>query len=155
MSSMVKNTNFHEIQRRFLRSPSVNSVRYLVIGGYAVGYHGHPRFTKDLDIWVGTDSDNAEAMLKALHHYGIPYMFKESFETADNVVQLGEPPDRIDILTTVNGVTFQEAYPQRETLLVEDLEVCVIDFKNLIKTKTATGRARDQGDIQDLNREES
>jgi hypothetical protein len=121
-----------------------------VVGGYAVGYHGHPRLTRDLDIWVGTDSDNAQAVINALNHYGIPYMFKESFETPDNVVQLGEPPDRIDILTSVLGVAFQEAYAKKETLLVDDLEVSIIDFDSLIRTKTGTGRARDAGDIEDL-----
>jgi hypothetical protein len=115
-----------------------------------VGYHGHPRLTRDLDIWVGTDSDNAQAVINALNHYGIPYMFKESFETPDNVVQLGEPPDRIDILTSVLGVAFQEAYAKKETLLVDDLEVSIIDFDSLIRTKTGTGRARDAGDIEDL-----
>jgi hypothetical protein len=106
--------------------------------------------TRDLDLWVGTDSDNALAMLNALNHYGVPYMFKESFETPDNVVQLGEPPDRIDILTSVLGVAFHEAYAKKEKLLVDDLEVSIIDFDSLIKTKTGTGRARDAGDIEDL-----
>ena len=152
MSSTVKNTSFNEIQKRFLKSLSVNSVKYLIVGGYAVGFHGHPRLTRDLDIWVGTDPDNAEAMLNSLHHYGIPYMFKESFMTPNNVVQLGEPPDRIDILTSVNGVTFQESYPQKETVLIDDLEVDFIDFQSLIKTKTGTGRARDAGDIEDLQK---
>jgi hypothetical protein len=150
--SSTQNTSFNSVQKRFLRSLSVSSVKYLIIGGYAVGFHGHPRLTRDLDIWVGTDADNAEAMLAALNHYGIPYMFKESFVTPDNVVQLGEPPDRIDILTSVNGVTFKEAYPLKKTLLVDDLEVAFIDFDNLIKTKTDTGRARDLGDIEDLQR---
>lgn len=152
MSSTVKNTSFNEIQKRFLRSLSVNSVKYLVVGGYAVGFHGHPRLTRDLDIWVGTDADNAEAMLGALNHYGIPYMFKETFMTPNNVVQLGEPPDRIDILTSVSGVMFQEAYTHKKMLLVNDLEVNFIDFERLIKTKTGTGRARDAGDIEDLQR---
>jgi hypothetical protein len=150
VSSLVANTIFHEIQKRFLRSLSVNSVRYLVVGGYAVGYHGHPRFTRDLDVWIGTDADNSEAMVNALNHYGIPYMFKESFETPNNVVQLGEPPDRIDILTSVSGVDFHEAYAKKRTLLLDDLEVTVIAFDDLIKTKTDTGRARDAGDIEDL-----
>jgi hypothetical protein len=153
VSFTVKNTSFNNVQKRFLKSLSVNCVKYLVVGGYAVGFHGHPRLTRDLDIWVGTDEDNAEAMLDALEHYGIPYMFKDSFLTPNNVVQLGEPPDRIDILTSVNGVTFQEAYPLKRTLLVDDLEVTFIDFDNLIKTKTDTGRARDLGDIEDLQRE--
>ena len=150
MSSTVKNTIFQETQKHFLRSLSENSVRYLVVGGYAVGFHGHPRLTRDLDIWIGTAADNAKAMIKALHHYGIPYMFKESFETENNVVQLGEPPDRIDILTTVNGVTFKEAYAQRQTLVVDELDIAFIDFESLIKSKTNTGRARDLADIEDL-----
>ncbi len=153
MSFTGKNTNFSSVQKRFIKSLSVSSVKYLIIGDYAVGFHGHPRLTRGLDIWVGTDEDNAEAMLHALEHYGIPYMFKDSFLTPNNVVQLGEPPDRIDILTSVNGVTFQEAYPLKRTLLVDDLELTFIDFDNLIKTKTATGRARDLGDIEDLRRE--
>jgi hypothetical protein len=150
VSSTVKNTIFHDIQKRFLRSLSVNSVRYLVVGGYAVGYHGHPRLTRDLDIWIATDTNNSAAMVNALSHYGIPYMFKESFEIPNNVVQLGEPPDRIDILTSVSGVNFQEAYPKRQMLQLDDLEVTIIAFDDLIKTKTDTGRARDAGDIEDL-----
>jgi phage replication-related protein YjqB (UPF0714/DUF867 family) len=152
VSSTVKNTSFNEIQRRFLKSLSVNSVKYLIVGGYAVGFHGHPRLTRDLDVWVGTDADNAEAILEALNHYGIPYMLKETFMTPNNVVQLGEPPNRIDILTSVSGVTFQEAYIHKQTLLVNDLEVTFIDLEGLIQTKPGTGRARDAGDIEDLQR---
>jgi hypothetical protein len=89
-------------------------------------------------------------MINALNHYGIPYTFKESLETPNNVVQLGEPPDRIDILTSVSGVNFQEAYTKKRTLQVDDLDVTIIAFDDLIKTKTDTGRARDAGDIEDL-----
>lgn len=108
--------------------------------------------TRDLDIWIGTDSDNAQAMLDALDHYGTPHLFKETFETPNNAVQMGKPPERIDILTSVNGVTFQEAHPRRETTFVDKLELSFIDLESLIKTKTATGRARDAADIEDLQR---
>jgi hypothetical protein len=83
----------------------------------------------------------------------IKSLSENSVLTPYNVVQLGEPPDRIDILTSVKGVTFEEAYPLKETLRVDDLEVTFIDFDSLIKTKTATGRAGDTGDIEDLQRQ--
>ena len=134
---------------------SENSVKYLIIGGYAVGYYGVPHMTRDLDIWVDTASSNAEAILAALKDFGIRYMFRESFETPDNVVQLGEPPDRIDILTSVNGIGFQEAYPHRESLLLDDLIIPFIDAESLVKAKTGTGRARDLADVEDLRRRDA
>ena len=97
---------FNQDFKEFIESLNANQVRYLVIGGYAVALHGHPRYTKDLDVWVECSPDNALALLKALGQFGMGSLglTVDDFLVPDQVVQLGYPPNRIDILMVVSGI---------------------------------------------------
>ncbi len=138
--------------KEFIASLNANQVRYLVIGGYALALHGHPRYTRDLDIWVELDRKNARALVKALQQFGMGSLglTEEDFLVPDQVVQLGDPPNRIDILVTVSGIEFADCYPQRITTTLEGVEVNFIDLENFKKNKKASGRMQDLADLENL-----
>jgi hypothetical protein len=144
----VLNQDFKE----FIQSLNDNAVRYLLVGGYAVALHGYPRYTKDLDIWVESTADNATRIIKALKLFGFGSLdLKESdFTTPDQVVQLGYPPSRIDILTSLSGVEFAECYSSRVTEDIDGVPVSFIGLENLKKNKKATGRHQDLADVENL-----
>ncbi len=98
--------------KEFIQSLNDNGVRYLVVGGYAVALHGHPRYTKDPDVWIEMSPANAARMIKALDDFGFGSLGlkEEDFLVADQVIQLGQPPSRIDLLVTVSGVDFTTCY---------------------------------------------
>jgi hypothetical protein len=126
--------------------------KYLLVGGYALAHHARPRFTQDIDVWVEATPENAERVHRALLAFGAP---ADRFEIADFasprfVVQLGVAPNRIDILTTISGVEFAEAWPERETTRYGDQSVPVIGRKELIRNKLASGRAQDLVDVEVL-----
>ena len=127
-------------------------VDYLVIGAYAMAAHGHPRATGDIDLWVGTAPTNAERVLDALSTFGAPLteVDRDDFQTPDTVFQIGVSPRRIDILTTIEGVNFEEAWPQRIEIEIGGLTVPVIGREHLIKNKRALGRSQDLADIEHL-----
>lgn len=145
---MALNQDFKE----FIQSLNDNGVRYLVVGGYAVAQHGHPRYTKDIDIWVEMSRENAAKVVKALEQFGFAALgLKESdFLEADQIIQLGYPPSRIDLLTTLLGVEFSECYPAHVTVNMDDVPVDFIDLENLKKNKKATGRHQDLADVENL-----
>lgn len=122
------------------------------MGGYAVALHGYPRYTKDLDVWVDSTTENAARIIKALQQFGFGSLdLKESdFTTPDQVVQLGYPPSRIDILTSLSGVEFSECYSSRVTEEIDGVPVSFIDLENLKKNKKATGRHQDLADVENL-----
>jgi predicted nucleotidyltransferase len=138
--------------REFIRLLNNNEVKYLVVGGYAVGIHGHPRYTGDLDIWLLPDKENAFKSLKSLDEFGFGSL--EITETdlmkEGTVIQLGQPPLRIDLLNSIDGVSFHECYPNKKTVSIDGLEVNFIGYNDLIKNKKATGRHQDLGDIENL-----
>ncbi|MEM8638918.1 MAG: hypothetical protein AAGG51_08915 [Cyanobacteria bacterium P01_G01_bin.54] len=139
--------------KEFIQLLNDNDIRYLVIGGYAVAYHGHPRYTKDIDIWIGMSPDNAKRMIQALAEFGFGSLGLEvkDFTTPDRVVQLGYPPSRIDILTTPDGIDFETCYAQRVTVEVVGVTVNFIDLENLKKNKQASGRLQDLADLEVLS----
>ena len=136
----------------FIASLNNNQVRYLVIGGYALALHGHPRYTKDLDIWVECSSENAAALIKALEEFGMGSLglHEADFLMSDQVVQIGYPPHRIDILMQASGVDFAECYPRRVKIRLDQVEVDFIDLEDLKKNKLATGRTQDLADLENL-----
>jgi len=138
--------------REFIQSLSANGVRYLVVGGYAVALHGHPRYTRDLDVWIDMSPDNAANVVKALGQFGFGSLGLKisDFLVPDQIIQLGYPPNRIDVLTTLPGVDFASCYPSRLEIEVAGVRVNFIDLENLRKNKRATGRHQDLADLENL-----
>ena len=138
--------------REFVQSLNEHNVKYLIIGGYAVAFHGHPRYTKDLDVWVQRNKNNAENLLKALDEFGFGSLnfTIEDFLDHDQVVQLGYPPNRIDILSDLVGVNFEECYSSRVEVTIENVKINFIDLENLKKNKKASGRHQDLADFENL-----
>jgi predicted nucleotidyltransferase len=145
----VLNQDFKE----FIQSLNDNQVNYLVIGGYAVALHGYPRYTKDIDIWVEMTPENAANMLKALEQFGFASLNlqAEDFLTPDQVIQLGYPPSRIDLITTPDGVDFATCYINRLTVEIDGIVVNFIDLENLKRNKYASGRLQDLADLENLS----
>jgi len=138
--------------KEFIQSLNDNDVRYLVVGGYAVALHGYPRYTKDIDIWIDSSQENASRLLRALEQFGFGSvgLRVEDFLEAGQVVQLGHPPNRIDLLTSLSGVSFEECYDAKIDVSIEDLAVSFIDIENLKKNKRASGRLQDLADVENL-----
>jgi predicted nucleotidyltransferase len=145
----VLNQDFKE----FIQFLNDNHVRYLIVGGYAVAIHGHPRYTKDIDIWIEMSPENADNLLQALEQFGFSSLGlqSEDFLTPDQIIQLGYPPSRIDLLTTIDGVNFEICYPLRLEVTIDNVVVNFIDLDNLRKNKQASGRLQDLADLEKLN----
>jgi hypothetical protein len=129
-----------------------HDVRFLVVGGYAVAAHGHPRLTKDLDVWIWLGPGNAERLLAALDDFGFGEvgLTTEDLSAPGVVIQLGYPPNRIDLLTSIDGVEFEDCYPQRISLTLSGVPVPFIDRDSLIANKRASGRLQDLADVEAL-----
>lgn len=138
--------------REFIQSLNDSQVRYLVVGGYAVALHGHPRYTKDIDIWLELSPDNAANVLKALDQFGFGSLGLQAadFLVPDQIVQFGNPPSRIELFTTLPGVDFATCYPLRVQTEIEGVQVNFIDLDNLKKNKKAVGRLQDLADLENL-----
>ncbi len=138
--------------KEFIQSLNDNGVRYLIVGGYAVALHGHPRYTKDIDVWLWLNEQNAAQMMKALEQFGFGSigLKAEDFIEPDQIIQLGYPPARIDMLTTLPGVDFEECYPSRVEVEIEGMKMNFIDLESLRKNKRASGRAQDLADLENL-----
>jgi hypothetical protein len=144
----VLNRDFKE----FIQSLNDNRVRYLVIGGYAVALHGYPHYTKDIDIWIEMTPQNAARVVRALEQFGFASLNlrAEDFLVPEQVIQLGYPPARIDLITTPPGVDFETCYASRVEVIIEDVKVNFIDLENLKKNKQASGRLQDLADLENL-----
>lgn len=137
--------------KEFIGLLDKNDVRYIVIGGYAVVYHGYVRSTNDIDLWIDIRADNIKRLLKALDEFGFSSLnIKESDFLPHQIIQLGHPPNRIDLVTTPAGIDFETCYESKEEVIIDDITVNIIDFENLIKGKKATHRMRDLADIEEL-----
>jgi hypothetical protein len=138
--------------KEFIRLLNDHDVRYLVVGGYAVAFHGHPRYTKDMDVWIWLEKENAEKMMVVLEQFGFGALGlqAEDFMAPDQVIQLGYPPARIAIITALEGIKFQECYASRVQVDIEGTVVNFIDVDNLKKNKRATGRLQDLADLESL-----
>jgi len=145
---MVLNQDFRE----FIGLLNEKEVKYLVVGGYAVAYHGYPRYTKDIDLWIWLDRENAEKVVVVLKEFGFDSLGiqVEDFLDPENVIQLGYPPARIDLLTDLSGLDFEDCYPKREEVSSEDTTINFVDVDSLIKTKLATNRPQDLIDANKL-----
>lgn len=138
--------------REFIELLHAHDAKFLIVGGYAVALHGHPRFTADLDIWLLIDRQNAGAVLDALGEFGFGEagITVEDLVDPDRVVQLGYPPLRIDLMTAIDGVEFEEAYVRREVVELNELPVPFISLEDLRRNKRATGRTQDLADLEAL-----
>jgi predicted nucleotidyltransferase len=142
----------HPDFKDFLRLLNSRGVKYLVVGGYAVGYYGYPRATGDLDIWIAVSQVNAEKMAEALRDFGMPEkeVVKDLFIKKDKVVRIGVPPVRIEVITGASGVNFDECYLRREVMDIEDIAVSFISLEDLRTNKNACGRFKDLEDLKHL-----
>jgi hypothetical protein len=142
--------------RDMLYALSEEGVRYLLVGAYALAVHGHVRATGDMDLWVERGEDNASRVMAALKRFGAPLGGIEArdFQTPDTVFQIGVAPRRIDLLTTIDAVEFEEAWREREEVEVVGLKVPVVGRRHLLRNKRATGRPKDESDARLLEGEE-
>ena len=131
---------------------NAHNVQYLVVGGYAVTFHGYPRATKDIDIWIWLDAANVEKMIGALDEFGFKSLGLKAadFLEDDQIIQLGYPPARIDLLTTLPGIDFKDCFPSRVEAQIDDTLVNFIDLENLKRNKRASGRLQDLLDLKNL-----
>jgi len=138
--------------REFLKSCNAKRVRYLVVGGYAVVYYGYPRNTIDIDVWIERSEANAERMVAALKQFGfnIPTLTVELFLREQEMVRMGNPPLRIEVLNDIDGVMFEECYERRLQVKWMGIKVPLISFEDLIRNKTASARHKDLDDIEKL-----
>jgi predicted nucleotidyltransferase len=144
---LLENKDFRE----FIVLLNSNGVKFLIVGGHAVTFHGNPRFTADLDVWVATDPDNAARVEQAVKDFGFGKLFKAGdFSKPGYAVQLGRQPYRIDILTSIEAVDFAAAYPRRKVLKAGGLELPFISLHELLVNKRATGRRHDLDDAEKL-----
>ena len=140
--------------REFIESLHSNGVDYLIVGGHAVAFHGYPRFTGDLDIWVRADPENAERLARVFAAFG----FAETaaltaiFSEPGSMLQLGLPPNRIDVLSRISGIEFAEAWVGRITANLDGLSVTLIGAEELLRNKRASGRPKDLADVDEITK---
>ena len=138
--------------KEFLKLLNEHSVEYLVVGGYAVSFHGYPRPTGDIDIWIAVNEANANRMVEVLRHFGfaLPNLSPQLFLDTTNMVRMGIPPVRIEILNEISGVLFDECYARRETTKVDETLINIIALDDLKRNKVASGRFKDLNDLENL-----
>jgi len=135
-----------------LRSLRSNGVEYLLVGGYAVGLYGYPRATADIDVWVRRTPENARRVVAAIRAFGfdVPALSPDLVMKPDQVVRMGLPPLRIEVLTSVSGVEFDECWPSREEMLLDGEPVLLPSLADLRRNKAASGRPKDLEDLRHL-----
>ena len=139
--------------REFIELLNSRRVDYIVVGGHAVAFHGHPRFTGDIDFLLRPSSENAERLIDAVKEFGFSEMHLslDDFTRPNTVVQLGHPPNRIDLLTSISGVDFEEAWGSRLSGELDGLPVSFLGWDALLKNKRASGREKDLADVSKLS----
>ena len=145
--------DLHPDFRDLLSALVDSNAEYLVVGGWAVGHHAEPRFTKDLDVFIGPSDENLLAVANALTRFGAPPNVIDTLRTLgpEEFLFLGVPPVRIDILRKVDGVEFAGAYARREVGDWDGVSVSIIGFDDLVAAKKAAGRERDHRDLKALD----
>jgi hypothetical protein len=141
--------------REFLRLLRAHRVKYLLIGGWAVGYHGYPRFTNDLDIWIAIDPANADRVVNVLKEFGFAgvELAAQLFLGDNQIVRMGNEPVRIELMTSVSGVQFDPCYRERLETVLGGEPVSMISLRNLRVNKRASGRLKDLSDLEHLPEE--
>jgi predicted nucleotidyltransferase len=138
--------------KEFLKLLNEKNVRYLLIGGYAVGYHGYPRATNEMDVWIAIHRDNAQKMVAVLREFGfdLAELTPDLFLKEDKIIRMGNPPMRLEILTGISGVEFEECYASRIVDTLDGVQVNIIDLSHLKANKKAAGRLKDLADLENL-----
>ena len=138
--------------KEFLKLLNANKVEYLLIGGYAVGYYGYPRATADMDIWIAMNPANADKVVTVLKKFGFndPNLSSEVFLKEKQIIRMGIPPVRIEIATTISGVTFDKCYTQRTTTEIDGVKTNIISLPHLKANKKTSGRHQDIADLEHL-----
>lgn len=147
---MELNQDFKE----FIELLNEYEVKYLVIGGYAVNFHGYPRYTKDIDFWVWMTKSNIEKLIKVINEFGFESL---NFETQDlmspdNIIQLGSEPNRIDLLVFVEGVEFEKCYHRKIEKEIDGTKIKFLSLQDLITAKKKAGRLQDLADAEQLEK---
>jgi hypothetical protein len=138
--------------KEFLKLLSSYEVEYLLVGGYAVGYYGYPRATGDMDIWIAVHPDNANKLMRVLSDFGFGTvgLSEALFLQENKIIRMGNPPIRIEILTSISGVEFSDCYAQRVSDVIDNVQVNLIDLLHLKQNKKAAGRYKDLDDLDNL-----
>ena len=149
---MKKQLNLEPDFLDFIKLCNQYKVKYLVIGGFAVSVHGYPRSTKDMDVSIELEDDNANKMVQVIHEFGFASLrlTKDDFTKPDFITQLGHEPVRIDILNDLDGVTFEEAWNNKKVVVMFGEPVNFIGYNDLLKVKAKAGRPQDLADIDKL-----
>jgi len=138
--------------KEFLQLLGSRQVEYLLIGGHAVGYHGYPRATADMDVWVAIHPQNAQKLVAVLREFGfdVPELSTDLFLQENQIIRMGVPPMKIKILTTISGASFAECYTERTVDVIDGIKVNIISLKHLKVNKKASGRHKDLNDLEHL-----
>ena len=138
--------------KEFVASFNAHAVEYLVVGGYALAVHGRPRYTGDIDLWIRPTADNATRVLAALADFGFAALkiTAADLTQSGNVIQLGYPPRRIDLLTSIDGVSFGPSFARRQIVAVDGVELPIIGLADFKTNKQASGRTQDRADLEAL-----
>jgi len=149
---MLTSSDFKDLLNLFEK----HKVRYLIVGGYAVMKYSEPRFTKDLDILIAADHENAKSVYTALIEFGAPLenLTSEDFSQEGFFYQMGRPPIRVDILMSIPGIKFEDAWKNREVVQLNNLKLLFISRSDLIHSKEASGRPQDKIDVEKLKEAE-
>ena len=148
----MENVNLPEDFEEFLKLLNELDVRYLLIGGYAVGYYGYPRTTADMDVWIDASPENAERVLKAFRQFGLhdPALSLDIIREPGKILRMGVPPMRIEVLNEIDGVAFEASYAKKERVRLGGTEVDLISLHDLRINKHASGRHKDLDDLEHL-----
>jgi len=144
------NSHYKEI----LQILSEKKAKFLLVGAYAMAIHGYPRSTMDIDIWVMPDPENALLIMQSLEDFGAPIsdLSSEDLQKEDLIFQIGVAPCRIDIITSIDGLNFNDAYSRSELTEIEGIPVHVLSIPDMIVNKKATGRTKDLSDAEILEK---
>ena len=138
--------------KEFIRLLNSHGVEYLLVGGHAVAFHGHPRFTADIDFFIRMAPPNAQKLLAVLNEFGFGSVgiTERDLLEPQRIIQLGRPPNQIDVLTSISGVDFDSAWQTRVESVMDDQPVVVIGWDELLRNKKASGREKDRADVSKL-----
>jgi hypothetical protein len=139
--------------KEFLRLLNSAEVEYLIVGGYAVSFHGYPRTTGDIDVWIARRQSNADKVVNVLKQFGfdLPELSPQMFMGEKQIIRMGIPPFRIEVLTSISGVQFDACYGRRLVAEIDGTEVSLINLDDLKANKRASGRPKDLADLENLS----